>query len=713
MEENDKKLVLKVTETLSKDVGHGIARLDPQAMNVLEAGIGDIIEIAGVKKSIAKIMPIQSDLRGMSIIQMDGYTRESTGVTIGENVSIKKVECVKAEKVNLLKINSKTGDTNEEEGIYIGRLIEGLALLKGNKIRANLMGSLCYEFMVESTYPEGAVIVSRETKIKITNSKEQGNDNLRVTYEDIGGLGNEMLKIREMIEWPLKHPNLFEKLGIDAPKGVLLHGAPGTGKTLIAKAIANETDSYFISINGPEIINKFYGESEAKLREIFDKAVKYAPSIIFIDEIDAIAPKREETKGDVEKRVVAQLLTLMDGIRDRGRVMVIGATNIPNSLDPAIRRPGRFDREIQIGIPDAKGRMDILNIHTRGMPLGPDVDIKKLSELTGGFVGADLHALCREAAMITVRDAFQGQELSNENQLNEIIFHLNIPMQNFMRALRQVEPSVIRDVIIEAPDVSWQDVGGLEEVKQYFREIIEWPFQYRDIYEHVRVNVPKGILLYGPPGTGKTLLAKALANELGFNFLCIKGSELMSKWFGESEKNVRQIFKKGREAAPSIIFFDEIDCLMKARGNHQESSDVQDRVTSQVLIEMDGVQEMRDVIVIGATNRIHLMDEALLRSGRFDIQIEVGNPDCVARQEIFKIHLADRPLQKGMCFEELGNASDGLSGADIKHICDEASLAVAKQCVIEGLKLEEAVITSSLLQSIMTSQKWRYSNAKL
>lgn len=712
MAENDKNLILKVTETLSKDVGHGIARLDPQAMKDLDAGIGDIIEIEGIKKGVAKVMPMQSDLRGLSVIQIDGYTRESTGVTIGESVSVRKVSCVKAEKVSLLKINSKTGDSNEGDELYVGRLIEGLVLLKGNKIRANLMGSLFYEFTVESTYPEGAVIVSRDTKIKVINGKEQEQYDLRVTYEDIGGLGNEILKIREMIEWPLKHPDLFEKLGIDAPKGVLLHGAPGTGKTLIAKAIANETDSYFVSINGPEIINKFYGESEAKLREIFEKAVKNAPSIIFIDEIDAIAPKREETKGDVEKRVVAQLLTLMDGIRDRGRVMVIGATNIPNSLDPALRRPGRFDREIQIGIPDAKGRLEILNIHTRGMPLGPDVDIVKLSELTGGYVGADLHALCREAAMITVRDAFLKNEGNNEKQFHEIIFNISIPMQNFMRALRQVEPSVIRDVIIEVPKVSWKDVGGLEEVKQYFREIIEWPFKYRDIYEHIKVNVPKGILLYGPPGTGKTLLAKALANELGFHFLCIKSSELMSKWFGESEKNVRQIFKKAREAAPSIIFFDEVDCLMKARGSSQESSNVQDRITSQILIEMDGVQEIRDVIVIGATNRIQLIDEALLRHGRFDIQIEVGSPDSAARKEIFNIHLADRPLETELCFDELGDLSDGLSGADIRHICDEAALSLAKKCVTEGVKLEDAKITLSLLKSIIASQKWRYSNAR-
>jgi transitional endoplasmic reticulum ATPase len=712
MTENNKKLILKVTETLSKDVGHGIARLDTQTIKCLDAGIGDIIEIEGIKKSVAKVMPIQSDLRGMSIIQIDGYTRESTGVIIGESVSVRKVSCVKAEKVNLLKINSKTGNSNEGEEHYIGRLIEGLVLLKGNKIRANLMGSLFYEFMVESTYPEGAVIVNHDTRIKITNSKEHEHCNLRVTYEDIGGLGNEISKIREMIEWPLKHPDLFEKLGIDAPKGVLLHGAPGTGKTLIAKAIANETDSYFVSINGPEIINKYYGESEAKLRDIFDKAVKNAPSIIFVDEIDAIAPKREETKGDVEKRVVAQLLTLMDGIRERGRVMVIGATNIPNSLDPALRRPGRFDREIQVGIPDAKGRLEILNIHTRGMPLGSDVDIVKLSELTGGYVGADLHALCREAAMITVRDAFLKNELSNENQFNEIIFNINIPMQNFMRALRQVEPSVIRDVIIEVPNVTWKDVGGLEEVKQYFREIIEWPFKYRNIYEHIKVNVPKGILLYGPSGTGKTLLAKALANELGFNFLCIKSSELMSKWFGESEKNIRQIFKKAREAAPSIIFFDEVDCLMKARGSNQGSCDVQDRITSQILIEMDGVQEIKDVIVIGATNRINIIDEALLRHGRFDIQIEVGNPDSTARKEIFEIHLAERPVEKDLCLGELENLSDGLSGADIKHICDEAALSLAKRCIIDGIKLEDAAITLSSLKTIITDQKWRYSNAQ-
>ena len=699
-------LSLKVCETLSKDVGRGIARIDPDTMKYLSLDVGDIIEITGKKTTVAKVMLTYLNIRKQDLIQMDGCTRENASISIGEKVNIKKTEYKKAEKIILETLDSCAWNKDERDGRYIGHLIEGLALVKGNKVRVNLIGSQSQEFMVESVSPEGTVIVTPNTKVVIVSTKSPESRNVSVTYEDIGGLGNELIKIREMIELPLRHPELFEKLGIDAPKGVLLHGSPGTGKTLIAKAVANETNAHFISINGPEIIHKYYGESEAKLREIFETAVKKSPSIIFIDEIDAIAPKREETKGDVEKRVVAQLLTLMDGIKTRGRVVIIGATNIPNSLDPALRRPGRFDREIHIGVPDTKGRLEILNIHTRGMPLGSDVNLKKIAELTGGYVGADLTALCREAAMITLREIMLKYDLNDENILQEALYKLTIPMENFINALRQVEPSVIRDVIVETPSTTWQDIGGLDDVKQRFREIIEWPVKYHEIYNYANISMPKGILLFGAPGTGKTLLAKAIANEMGFNFLCVHGPALMSKWVGESEKNIREIFRKAREASPCFIFFDEIDCLIRERAS-TNNSEVNDRVLSQLLVEFDGIQELKDVIIVGATNRKDLLDSALLRSGRFDIHIEIGNPDLAARKEIFKIHLSKKPSASDVNVDYLASLSGGLTGADIKHICDETAICMIREYISKGEFLQRPVITSSLLEANILDLKRR------
>ena len=697
MENNDGSIMLKVCELISKDVGHGIVRMDPAIIEQLKVEIGDVVEITGKKTTVAKVMLTLPNTRGQNLIQIDGCTRENASTAIGEKVTVVKTQSKNAEKVSLVNIDNDIWNKSEKDSKYIRHLIDGLALINGNKIRVNLLGSKTQEFLVDSVYPEGIVMINQKTKVNIVGSKGRENKDLSVTYEDIGGLGNEILKIKEMIELPLRHPELFKKLGIDAPKGVLLHGAPGTGKTLIAKAVANETNAYFFSINGPEIINKYYGESEAKLREIFDTAVNNSPSIIFIDEIDAIAPKREETKGDVEKRVVAQLLTLMDGIKNRGRVIVIAATNIPNSLDPALRRPGRFDREINIGIPDTKGRLDILNIHTRGMPIDLDVNLKKLAELTGGFVGADLKALCRESAMITLREIMLKCDLNDDEILNETLLDINIPMNNFYKALRQIEPSGIRDVLLETPDIKWDDIGGLHEVKQRFKEIVEWPVKYKDIYTYANVSTPKGILLFGPAGTGKTLLAKAMANEMGFNFIYIKGPALISKWLGESEKNIREIFKKANEAAPCIVFFDEIDCFAMQRGNNG-ISDVNDRAVSQLLVEMDGIQELKDVLVIGATNRKEIIDSALLRPGRFDIHMEIGYPDIGSRKEIFKIHLSKRPTDPSINYDYLATISEGLTGGDIKLICDEAAMCLTRECIKKEATERFSIITSELIE---------------
>ncbi|TLX85117.1 MAG: CDC48 family AAA ATPase, partial [Thaumarchaeota archaeon] len=503
----------------------------------------------------------------------------------------------------------------------------------------------------------------------------------RITYDDLGGLRNEVQKIREMVELPMRHPELFEKLGVEAPKGVLLYGPPGTGKTLLAKAVAGETNSHFISISGPEIMGKFYGESEERLRDIFKQAEENAPSIIFIDEIDSIAPKREEVTGEVEKRVVSQLLTLMDGMKSRGKVVVIAATNRPDSLDPAIRRPGRFDREIEIGIPDEQGRKEILDIHTRGMPIDAKVDLDKIAKVTHGFVGADLEILAKEAAMRSLRKILPDLDLEEEKIPNEILQKIIITDEDFKEALKEVRPSALREVLVQVPNVTWEDVGGLEPLKEELYEAVEWPLKHKEAFEHTDVKAPKGVLLYGPPGTGKTLIAKALAHTTESNFISIKGPELLSKWVGESEKGVREVFRKARQAAPCIIFLDEIDALVPSRSSSSSDSHVTDRVVSQLLTEIDGLEELHGVLIIGATNRVDLVDNALLRPGRFDRILEVPLPDAKGREHIFKIHTKKKPLADSIDFVRLVELTDGFSGAEIEGVCNRAAMSAIRRYV--------------------------------
>jgi transitional endoplasmic reticulum ATPase len=671
---------LKVTEALGKDAGRGLARIDPEDMGKLGADIGDIVEIKGKRVTAAKVMPVFKDLRGRGVIQIDGLTRSNAGVGIGEKVQVRKVAYKPAGKVMLSPVIP--GGVGRDAK-FVGRLLEGLPVTAGDRVRATIFGSRFQDFTVTETIPKDVVLITPQTIMRI---EEKGAKAARakVSYEDIGGLGKEIQKVREMIELPLRHPQIFEKLGIDAPKGLLLHGPPGTGKTLIARAVAHETDASFYAIRGPEIIHKFYGESEAKLRGIFEEAKKNAPSIIFLDEIDAIAPKREQVVGEVEKRVVAQLLALMDGLAERGQVIVIGATNIPGSLDPALRRPGRFDRELEIGIPDSKGRLEILEIHTRGMPLTEDVDLVKLSQMTHGFVGADLEALCREAAMKAIRRIIPKIEFELDQIPFELIQELKVTMEDFLGALSEIEPTAIREVFVEVPNISWEDVGGLKGVKKELEEAVVWPLLHMKLYEYGKVKPPKGILLHGPPGTGKTLLAKALATESNVNFISIKGPALLSKYVGESEKAVRDVFKRARQAAPCILFFDEMDAITPVRGGAAETH-VTERVMSQLLTEIDGIEELKGVFILGATNRKDMIDPALLRPGRIDMIIEIPPPDEDARLEIFKVHTKGKPLSKDVNLKSLSKETEGLVGADIEFICRKAALMAIGEMVEKGI----------------------------
>jgi transitional endoplasmic reticulum ATPase len=644
------------------------------------AEVGDIIQIVGKRPSVAKVMPAYTQDRGKGTIQIDGITRENAQVGLGEKVEVQKIHCESADTVVLAPVTSSSAFVKEKDRKYLGRLLEGLPITPGDKVRVTLLGSRYQEFLVVDASPKGAVVVGPLTTIKVKGEVTSGKGKTGITYEDIGGLQKEIQRIREMIELPLKYPEVFERLGIDAPKGVLLHGPPGCGKTLIARAVANETDAYFLHVSGPEVIHKFYGESEAHLRAIFEKAEENAPAIIFLDEIDAIASKREEVRGDqqVERRVVAQLLALMDGLKSRGQVIVIGATNIPNVLDPALRRPGRFDREISISIPDKNGRLEILQIHSRGMPLAADVDLEKLAEITHGFVGADLEALCREAAMVTLRKIMPKIEFEADYIPYELLSELEVTMNDFLEALKEVEPSAIREVFTEIPDVKWTDVGGLEEAKKALMETIEWPLKYPELFRQARAKPAKGILLTGPPGTGKTLLAKAVASESGVNFISVKGPTLLSKWVGESERGIREVFKKAKQASPCIIFFDEIDAIAPVRGNSADSH-VTERVVSQLLTELDGIEELKGIVVLAATNRPDIIDPALLRPGRFDIQLELPVPDKKARLEIFKIHTRDKPLANDVKLESLVEATEGLVGSDIEGICRKASMLAIRE----------------------------------
>jgi transitional endoplasmic reticulum ATPase len=625
-------------------------------------------------------------------MRIDGYTRNKLDVGINDTVDIRKVEAKEAQTVTLAPTEPLRIIGAED---YLSGVLEGQLATRGDTIPLSIMGQRV-DLVVISTAPSGPVIISGSTQVNISEETAKaaaavkGGGAPSITYEDIGGLRDEVTKVREMIELPLRHPELFKRLGVEAPKGVILHGPPGTGKTLLAKAVANETNVNFYSIGGPEIMSKFYGESEERLRNIFQEAEKNAPSIIFIDELDSIAPKREEVSGEVERRVVAQLLSLMDGLTSRGKVVVIGATNRINAVDPALRRPGRFDREIEIGVPDRDGRLDILQIHTRGMPLAKDVDLQRLADISHGFVGADLLALAKEAAIRALRRVLPEINLSAESIPGETINKIIVTMQDFMDVIKEMEPSAMREVFVEIPDIEWEDVGGLDDVKQELMEAVEWPLKYQGLFSYADATPPKGILLYGPPGTGKTLLAKAAANESEANFISIKGPELLSKWVGESEKGVREVFRKARQAAPCIIFFDELDAIAPHRGADFGDSHVTERVISQLLTELDGLEILTNVVVIGATNRPDIIDPALLRPGRFDRLLYVSPPDYESRIQIIKIHTKKKPLAEDFKIEEMAANTDGYTGADIASVVSAAVMLALREHVTKYKDPKEA-----------------------
>jgi transitional endoplasmic reticulum ATPase len=678
-----KKVSLKIAETNPKFVGRGVALIDPRIMEEMQLSTGDVIEISGRKKTFVLLWSGQSTDYGSGLIRIDGYTRSNVGLGIDDRVAIRKVSNIaKAEQVIIAPVEELNIVGLED---YLPELLEGRAVAKGDVIPVNIMGRKI-GFIITNTSPlstgNTAIVLDANTEyiIGVAKSDIKGGGVPRITYEDIGGLKNEVQKVREMIELPLRHPEIFERIGIEAPKGVLLFGPPGTGKTLLAKAVANETNANFYSIGGPEIMSKFYGESEERLRETFKQAQENSPSIIFIDEIDSIAPKREEVSGDVEKRVVSQLLTLMDGIESRGKLVVIGASNRPNALDPALRRPGRFDREIEIGIPDQEGRLEILQIHTRGMPLTEDVDLEQMSKITHGFVGADLESLSKEAAMRSVRRILPEINMEQTKIPFEVLNKIKITNTDFQNALKEVHPSAMREVQIQRPNVRWDEIGGLDEVKEELSEAVEWPLKHANLFREADVVPPKGLLLYGPPGTGKTMIAKAVATTSESNFISVKGPELISKWVGESEKGVREVFRKARQASPCIVFFDEVDAIAPRRGK-SEDSHVTERVISQMLTEMDGLEDLKGVVVIGATNRPDIIDEALLRPGRFDRILEVPLPNKDARRQILNIHLRKKPLNPNVNLEELVELTDKCTGADIAAAINAGALAAIKELV--------------------------------
>jgi transitional endoplasmic reticulum ATPase len=707
MAEPTKDIRLKVTEAIQDDVNKGIVRIDSGFMHRIDVRPGDIVEIEGTRKTVALVDRAYPSDIGLDFIRMDNLARKNARTSIGEQVAVRKAEVKEAKKVIIAPAKEgivvKASPSIFKQGLLGRAVVKGdIISLGGTRRRRNAMtGSPFFDevfplldeasmmgfgfadlrFMVIETNPKQAVIITDATEIQLNpeavDIKEETVPD--IAYEDIGGLEEEIKKVREMVELPLRHPEIFERLGIEPPKGVLLHGPPGTGKTLMAKAVANETNSHFVLINGPEIMSKYYGQSEENLRKKFEEAEKNAPSIIFIDEIDAIASKREETRGEVERRVVAQLLALMDGLKSRGKVVVIAATNVPNILDPALRRPGRFDREIEIGVPNKDGRLNILKIHTRNMPLAKDVNLKEIATITHGFVGADLSSLAKESAMIVLRRVLPDLKYEQDEAIpQEILEKLQILKKDFKEALKVVRPSALREVLVEVPNIRWEDVGGLKSIKQELLEAVEWPLKHPEAFKRLGVKPPKGIMLYGPPGTGKTMLAKAVATESEANFISVKGPELLSKWVGESEKAVREIFKKARQAAPAIIFFDELDSLAPRRGASTDSG-VTERVVNQLLTEIDGLEALHDIVIIGATNRPDIIDTALLRPGRFDRIIMTPVPDKAVRLEIFKIHTKSMPLNKVIKLEDLSERTDGYVGADIESVCREAAILALRE----------------------------------
>ncbi|WP_340820417.1 CDC48 family AAA ATPase [Methanolobus sp. WCC4] len=683
------EITVSVGQAYPRDAGRGIARLDKTLMQQIGAISGDIIEIKGKEKCYAIVWPGYVEDSGKELVRIDGNLRNNAKVGIDEKVTLKKVQVTEAESISL----APTKETHLVGGArFILRILEGRPVVKGQNIRVETVNNPI-SFVVLSSKPSGPVVVSRNTRIQLREKAAIAETTAgQVTYEDIGGLQRELGLVREMIELPLKHPELFNKLGIDPPKGVLLFGPPGTGKTLIARAVASETDANFISVSGPEIVSKYYGESEQKLREIFEEAQRNAPTIIFMDEIDSIAPKRDEVVGEMERRVVAQLLSLMDGLASRGKVIVIAATNRPNSIDEALRRGGRFDREIEVGIPDSDGRLQVLYVHTRGMPLEKDLELREIAAVTHGFVGADLSSLCKEAAMHALRRMLPELKIDDvEDEIPaEFMEKLEVTRKDFDEALKNIEPSAMREVFVEVPYVSWDDIGGLEGAKQELAEAVEWPLKYPGLFDAVKTKPPRGIMLFGPPGTGKTMLAKAVATESEANFISIKGPELLSRYVGESERAVRETFRKAKQAAPTIVFFDEIDSMASERGSSVDAHTTE-RVVSQILTEIDGVEELKDVVIIAATNRPDIVDPALLRPGRFDRLIYVRPPDRESREKIFGIHLEDKPLADDVSIKELAEITEGYVGADIESICREASMLALREVITPGLDPEEAM----------------------
>ena len=678
------EIILKIDEIPQQHVGRGRAIVDPKIIEDQKWNTGQILELTYNKKSHVKLWPGVPEEYGSGFIKIDGMTRQNIGAGIGDKISIKSVEAVNAEQITLSPTEKLSIDEEQLHNVMISNFQNHVFTVHDSIQLPTQMGGKI-QFITTSTKPSKPVIVTENTVFKLgTMTKAIDASIPRITYDELGGLKREVLKIREMVELPMRHPELFEKIGVEAPKGVLLYGPPGTGKTLLAKAVAGETNAHFISLSGPEIMGKHYGESEERIREIFTQAEENAPSIIFIDEIDSIAPKRDEVSGELEKRIVSQLLTLMDGMKSRGKVVVIAATNRPDSIDPALRRPGRFDREIEIGIPDDEGRFDILSIHTRGMPIDEKVDLKQISKITHGFVGADLEVLSKEAAMRSLRrNVLDDKDFSYDDDeiSSEILQKIQITDEDFREALKEVGPSALREVQVQIPNVSWDDVGGLDQLKEELQEAVEWPIKYKDAYDYVDVESPKGILLHGPPGTGKTMIAKALAKMTESNFISIKGPELLSKWVGESEKGVREIFRKARQAAPCIIFLDEVDALVPRRGSGGSDSHVTENVVSQILTEIDGLEELHNVLIIGATNRLDIVDEALLRPGRFDRIIEVPNPDEKGRLHIFEIHTKSKPLASDVKISEIVKLTDNFSGAEIAAVTNRAAITALKRYV--------------------------------